>query len=195
MQSFHEVRTDYGYLRRAVFKVPTVVGDVYMAVARTDYANSVRAVVEVDREKLFALWRSSPNDIHSALAHGDASVWRADYKFSQAANGFASGVENPVPLATVGFGKFMPERSVFARLLLPMRSIASEGREVPYVSFTNGVTRTIWLATFEAPYFPVECRIDEAEELHRLAGTKGCSWQTVDDLAPLEYRPAPGHCG
>lgn len=185
MQSFQEVRTDYGYLRRGIFKVPTSVGDVYMSVARTNYRNSERAVVEVEREKFFDLWCASPYYIHATEACGNKVSWQADRKFSYATRGFSSGVENPVPLAEVNFAIHQEATPVFERRwLILKRYLRTDTTRIPYVSFTNGVTRTIWLATFDAPYFPVECCVTEAEGLHRQAGTAGSSWATVEQLVP-----------
>jgi len=48
------------------------------------------------------------------------------------------------------------------------------GRQVvkrtPYIGFTDGVTRTIWLLAYGAKCFPVMCRTENAELLQLMAG-------------------------
>ena len=55
---------------------------------------------------------------------------------------------------------------------------------VPYVAFTDGVMRTLWLAAYAAKSFPVECAVNDAEALQRLAGTAGSCWFSVAELVP-----------
>lgn len=54
------------------------------------------------------------------------------------------------------------------------------------LSFTNDVTRTIWLLTNEAKAFPVECDLQGANLLQALAGLDGGRYKTVEELIPPE---------
>ena len=150
--------------RAALFRVHTSVGDVYMSVSRSNYGNEERAVVEVDCARLFRLWREAPRSEHAGLANlanGNPQTWRADPRFELAAEGFSFGEHDPVPLAEVSCPPSAP---------------------VPYVTLTDGVMRTLWLAAYAAKSFPVECGVHEAEALQRLAGTAGSRWLSVAEL-------------
>ncbi|MEM5312996.1 hypothetical protein [Paraburkholderia sp. JHI869] len=149
--------------RAALFRVRTAVVDVYMSVSRSNYGNEERAVVEVDCARFFTLWRGAPGSEHAALARGNPQTWRADPRFELAAEGFSFGEADPVPLAEVS---------------------CPPGAAVPYVAFTDGVIRTLWLAAYAAKSFPVECAAHEAEALQRLAGTAGSRWLSVAELVP-----------
>lgn len=73
-----------------------------------------------------------------------------DYKFKHAVDGFANNQNSPVPLA------FLSARYV-------------DGH--PYIGFTNGVTRTLWLLVNGAKSFPVEVHKEEsAKYLYEFAG-------------------------
>src|ERR671939_328299 len=68
--------------------------------------------------------------------------WREDYKYNDAVRGFSYGFTNPVPLAWVAYSEIIL-LSVTYKFL---RFGRQEHREhVRYVSFINGITRTIWL--------------------------------------------------
>lgn len=152
----------------AIFRVPTAkVGDVYMRIDQTAYRNEHRAVVVVDAEKFVKAWQAAPYH-REPLAFTDESGWRKDYKFDRAEQGFAHGIENPVPLAFIG---------VFTSENAPIG-----------VGFTNGITRTIWLLANGAKAFPIECSIDEAHALHADAGVPDIPVVTVHDLlADVSY--------
>lgn len=98
----------------------------------------------------------------------------ADYKLKYAIEGFACGLENPVPLAEVG--------------------VDGAGG----VGFTNGITRTLWLLVHRAAAFPVECRTACSSSLNILAGATVCRPRTVQELTwsdeiPLLSGPATLH--
>ncbi|WP_395061821.1 plasmid fertility inhibition factor family protein [Paraburkholderia silvatlantica] len=149
--------------RAALFRVRTSAADVYMSASRSNYGNEERAVVEVDCARFLKLWRDEPRGAHAGLANGTPQTWRADPRFELAAEGFSFGEQDPVPLAEVS---------------------CPAGAAVPYVAFTDGVMRTLWLAAYAAKSFPVECGVTDAEALQRLAGTAGSRWFSVAELVP-----------
>lgn len=55
-------------------------------------------------------------------------------------------------------------------------------RRVPYISFTNGITRTIWLLTYGAKCIPVMCDTQNAELLQMMAGLPDGKPQTIKEL-------------
>ncbi|CDY78648.1 hypothetical protein BGLT_04953 [Caballeronia glathei] len=169
----------------ARFRIATQAGDVYMCAGRTNYLNEERAVVEVDTGRLFALWRAEPNGLHAAQAHGHERTWRRDDKFQHAEEGFQGGKDNPVPLADISCQIGRRRHPIIQKKwLLFERTVGWNEHRFPYVAFTNGVTRTIWLAANGAKYFPVECHVREADRLQELAGLPGGGWKTLDVLVP-----------
>lgn len=184
MRTFDGVKQVF-HFKAAVFRIPTTAGDAFMRVDRTNYLNEERAVVEVDTKRFFALWRKEPSSLHAALSHGNQQTWRADRKFSEAAKGFSKGEDNPVPLADVTCYVATRREPIVEKKWLFFRTIVGWNESpTPYVAFSNGVTRTIWLAAHEAECFPVECHVREADRLQELAGVPGTQWRTVADLLP-----------
>jgi hypothetical protein len=187
MKTFVGVRKIDGHRTEALFRIRTSAGVVYMSVSRTNYLNDERAVVEVDRARFFELWKAEPNSIHRAQAHGNEASWRSDRKLHHTDKGFSFGESNPVPLADVGCAIAMKREPVMSSFLFFFeRKVGEREIETPHVGFTNGVTRTIWLAAHGADCFPVECDLRSAPLLHSLAGTAGSSWITVEKLIPQE---------
>jgi hypothetical protein len=151
---------NYWGKRRAVFKVTTNLRDVYMSVGRDD----IHAVVEVDAQRFLDLWRS-PDSSHPDVAEQTPDTWPSDYKFAQAEEGFGEGEFNPVPLALVHCWRGK-----------------QGGRDG--LSFTDGVTRTIWLLTAGARVFPVSCSLADAPHLQALAGAEETQYRTTAELLP-----------
>ncbi len=60
-----------------------------------------------------------------------------------------------------------------------------EGNSVEYISFTNGVTRTLWLLENGVKVFPIECRIGEARDMQRAVGVADEDYITVEQLLPI----------
>ena len=155
----------YGY--RAVYEVPIQGGrSVFMSVSPTQYMEH-RSVVIVDTERFLALWRACPYPLHKEIAHGSPDTWEKDYKYEDAKDGFSAGEMNPVPLARINFSTAY--LSLFPRIPILNRL----SRYIEFVSFTNGITRTIWLFCQGAPYFPVEVNTEDAEGLAHAAGVSG----------------------
>jgi hypothetical protein len=190
MQTFHGRVTLFNSLN-AVFRVPTLDrGEVFMRIARTNYCNDARAVVEVDADRFLALWRQDVDGLHADIANGNARTWVGDRKFPDAEDGFAQGEANPVPLADVGCEIRALRKPVYRSSFgLFSRFAGYEQENVPVVSFTNGVTRTIWLLAHGARVFPVMCSSQDAPLLQRLAGLPGGNWCTVDELVPAAAVP------
>lgn len=184
MQTLSENRDIY-FVECAVFRVPTAKrGDVFMRAERPNYNADRKAVVEVDAARFLALWRQ-PLSSHSDIASGDPASWPSDYKYHWAEDGFASGSENPVPLATVSCGRatsdLIEKRPHF---LIFKKNVVIAPKGSPWLGFTDGITRTIWLLANGATVFPVECALDEAEELQQMAGVHGGRPMVLSDLIP-----------
>lgn len=156
-----------------VFEVPLSVGTapVYMRAVIKHGMHSRRAVVFVDAQKFHAYWRAELYGIHDEQAQGSRATWPKDRKFPEASRGFAQGINNPVPLAYV-HARSEQKRFPITKSVLGVfkRTIGYETRPVNYVTFTDGVTRTIWLLNFGAPVFPVMVDQTEAAALHALCG-------------------------
>ncbi|CAE6958610.1 hypothetical protein R70211_06768 [Paraburkholderia domus] len=180
------MKTLYGIARHtggryAVFKVPTNLGDVFMKIARDEST----AVVEVDAERFLDLWRG-PLSSHCEVAHGTVDTWPSDYKFADAEEGFSEGEWNPVPLALVSCATGHEYNLVESRSLFGLRKRLQsvQGKQHDQLSFTNGVTRTIWLLTAGAKAFPVSCHVDDAPLLQERAGANDTRFMTTAELLP-----------
>lgn len=53
----------------------------------------------------------------------------------------------------------------------------------PYLDFTNGVTRTIFLLASGVSEFPVKCAVSSAKLLWELAGVDACPPVLLSDFA------------
>lgn len=184
MQTFIGVQQVH-HFQAAVFQIPTSRGEVFMYEQRPNYMNSERAVVEVDAEKFLDLWRQ-PFSSHPEVASGTPQTWPDDSKFHWPDEHFMEGRKNPVPLAQVSCRIVTRQNPVWRRKFGVFKSLVSiETIQSPSVHFTDGVTRTIWLLTFGAERFPVECPVADAPLLQKLAGVSGGCFSTVDQLVPL----------
>lgn len=109
-------------------------------------------VAYVDASRFYSVWRRQ-----SLLDPGDyqgcprIENMPRDYKYSDAQRGFEHGAENPVPLADVGFDT--------------------------RISFTNGITRTLWLIYNGAKAFPVST--DSEESARRLVRELGAAQNII----------------
>jgi len=173
------------HFQAAVFQIPTSRGEVFMYEELSSYMNSERAVVEVDAEKFLNLWRQ-PFSSHPEVANGTPQTWPNDSKFHWPDEHFMEGLKNPVPLAQVSCRMVARQNPLSQRKFGLFKSLESiETIQSPSVHFTDGVTRTIWLLTFGAERFPVECPVEDAPLLQKLAGVSGGSFTPVDQLVPL----------
>lgn len=110
-------------------------------------------VVHLDAENFYRAWLKASPAMRSCRSAD--CICRADmpgdYKFRWAAEGFAQGPSNPVPLAEAGVYR------------------ESNGRF--HVGFSNGITRTFWLLANRCPAFPVKIYgSDSAKLLHQVVG-------------------------
>lgn len=154
---------------RAIFHIPLPNrSPVFMSLPPCDVEDSSRSVVVVRARTFLTAWQANPNNIHAGIANGNPTMWIKDRKFQEAAKGFEPGIENPVPLAEV-------ECSMHENLRGPswFRFLSYARDKQASVSFTNGVTRTIWLLVNGAESFPVECRSHSASLLAQHCGTDG----------------------
>lgn len=163
-----------------VFTVPLPYRNpVFMSVDVNEYSREHYGIVIVDAEKFLHLWRSELRSIHSAVANGSPETWSNDYKYKYAVDGFAWGRKNPVPLADISYG-IETQPIISHRFLCFGRT---EHKEIHYISFTDGITRTIWLLTQGCTAFPIKCNILSARELYRIAAAPETPFHTVAELA------------
>jgi len=155
---------------------------VFMRMTGSNYRNTERMVVVVDAQRFLFHWRADRDGHHAAEANGDPSTWIHDYKFDLAVDGFAQGIQNPVPLADVGCW-LKPDlpRSEMSKMAVDPHTPAA----TPVVSFTNGITRTLWLLVHGAPSFPVECSRSEAELLSHYCGVPGIVPQSAYEVTGM----------
>ena len=175
----------------AIFPVPLADREpVFMCVQETPYENENRGVVIVEARKFLKLWRADPYMHHQEIATGNPQTWRQDRKFTAAAEGFSYGIKNPVPLPEVEYAE-VKILSVSYKFLRFGRK--EHIRHVRYLSFINGITRTIWLLSHGCQAFPVECWMPAARKLHRAASVAGTQVVTVRDVQqgriPVHHLP------
>lgn len=169
--------------QQIVFTVPLPRRNpVFMSMALNDYSRNYFGVVVVDSIKFLQLWRSEPNSIHRDVANGSPATWPNDRKYDLAVKGFSHGRTNPVPLADVSYGVAI-RTSTTKNFFGLRKEIRRE--DVPYVGFSNGITRTIWLLTQGCPAFPIQCNLDGARDLHRIASPPGTQFYTASELADV----------
>jgi hypothetical protein len=154
------------------------------------YLGTVKLGVMVEARKFLNLWRADPYKEHQEIAEGTPATWRQDYKYKHAVKGFSYGFTNPVPLPEIGYAE-EDIRSVTSTFLRFGRK--EHTRHVRFVSFLDGLTRTIWLLSHGCNAFPVECLMSSAPNLHRAAGVAGTQVFTVrevqEGLIPVNHKP------
>lgn len=171
------------HFQAVVFQIPTSRGEVFMYEQRSNYMNAERAVVEVNSKKFLQLWRE-PFSSHPEVACGNPTTWPNDSKFHWPDGHFAEGLKNPVPLAQVSVRIVTIKTPIWRRKWYFHKSLSGvDTTESPSLNFTDGVTRTIWLLTFGAKSFPVQCSTAEAPLLQKLVGAGSC-YKTLDELLP-----------
>lgn len=151
---------------------------VFMSVKEISCDNKKNGVVIVDSEKFLDLWRKDIYSGHQGLSHGNPQTWINDKKYPEQAKYFSFGRDNPVPLALVSCE--IGTRPIVANNISFGRDERKE--QFRYVTFTNGITRTIWLLTNGCEAFPIECEMPRAKYLHQIAAVPGTDLFTVDEL-------------
>ena len=168
---------------KIVFTIPLPnLSPVFMSVDITEYGKENTGIVIVDADKFVNLWRSAPNNMHAEEANGSPTTWPNDYKYHHAEKGFSHGRGNPVPLADISYGESMRTPLVHAP---PGIRMGECSEKIPYIAFTNGITRTIWLLSHGCSAFPVKCRMPGAQGLYHAAAAEGTSFHTLGEFAKI----------
>ncbi len=142
---------------------------VYMSADRS-LQNSKRTIVMVESNKLLELWRNDPLTRHAEIAYGNPESWCKDYKYHNAEQGFLAGKDNPVPLAEISYQELS---EAYHKKRVTSRLFQQNPKKISCISFTNGITRTIWLLSNGASHFPVELYdFSEAEKLANIMQTE-----------------------
>ena len=139
---------------QAIWKVKLDKGQFCFMSVDSCEGNDTKWVVHVDADRFYYRWlKSFKNEMLKGQVSFDVPLrqdMHLDRKFADAVEGFAEGVENPVPLADVN----VYEMSGFDRIV-----------------FGGGITRTLWLLSHHAQSFPVSVSgSEEASFLQKLAG-------------------------
>ena len=185
MNIIHSIRKDSFWGTQIVFEVPLASNtNVYMRIDHRGALEHERSVVIVDALRFLALWKLEPYNFNSELSRGNPDTWKSDRKFSHAEQGFSKGVTDPVPLANVVCNPHIEHDAMYEKKYIFVKKLVGyKEREFDYVDFNNGITRTIWLLTHGAPYFPVECHnTDGTERLYQNCGVQGSEIYTVHQL-------------
>lgn len=139
-----------GHRRGIVWRVPVPgQSDVFMCLP--NYAGQSNFVVHVNGLAFYRAWLALP------VTHYQSCPLKPDMpkdrKFKHAASCFGAGIDSPVPIADVGP---WVDQGIFK------------------VSFTDGITRSLWLLAHDVPTFPVLCSdLDSASLLADKAGVAG----------------------
>lgn len=171
LPTFTGVAKIFGWLTAATFAVLLKNGRSVHMQAELPGGEDCYAVVLVDAARFVQLWRS-PRSSHREVALLDEATWPTDYKYQEAVDGFSHGAENPVPLAEVSCGVI--SQDVFERrqrFLWWKKDVMVARQGEVFLSFTNGITRTIFLLANGAKEFPVRCERSAADLLFQLAGS------------------------
>lgn len=160
MVEYIGVRKLNGYMNAMVYRVGTASGDVFMSFKGSEEEAQTRVAI-VDASVFLNLWRASPYALHADIANGNPRTWKKDYKYTDAENGFREGFDNPVPLGLVSYEN-TPHKGIWTKLV--SRNIVPGS-----VSFTDGITRTIWLLSNGAKSFPIEVSDGQAVKLSNIA--------------------------
>ncbi|WP_448213474.1 plasmid fertility inhibition factor family protein [Colwellia sp. MEBiC06753] len=154
-----------------------------MSIQKKDFCNDKRCVVLVNSENFLQLWRNEPWSIHDEERMGNKHTWPNDRKYPNAVKVFSHGEESPVPLAEVGADIHDEVKTIYQRKWLLFNvKIGVERQRTPFVSFNDGITRTLWLMVNGAEYFLVKCDVPSALVLAQYAGVDTDAYITVDDL-------------
>ncbi|WP_369160803.1 plasmid fertility inhibition factor family protein [Candidatus Thiodiazotropha sp. LNASS1] len=184
MIELHSITSDYSGTK-GIFEIKLDKEKVvYMSIAKTNFNNDERCVVVVDATKFLKLWKAEPYSIHSDISMGNPETWKNDRKYHHAVKGFSFGISNPVPLANVVCNEHVISKPIYERkYILFKKLLRIEEIGINYVSYINGITRTIWLLCNGAKSFPIECNLkDGAQRLAEYAGYGKNSFCTVEQL-------------
>lgn len=183
LPTFVGVRRLFGYLEAACFEVALPDGRVLHLSAELPSDDDVYAVVLVDAKRFLSLWRS-PLSSHRDIATMDETTWPSDHKFLDAVAGFDCGRDNPVPLAEVSCSRMTNDVvRKRRRFWLWNETVIVARAGEPYLGFTNGVTRTIFMLAGGVSAFPVKCAVSSAKLLWELADVEAYPSVLLSDLA------------
>lgn len=141
-------------------------------------------IVFIDGERFLKLWQNLIPLQQPQLSFGNESVWRADYKYHWPEKHFAQGKSNPVPLAKVGCHQYIRHEVIEKKwLFLFKKRIGYKEHIETACSFTDGITRTIWLLANGVTAFPVY--VYNKTDAQLLAKHAGISNNSYYDLVEL----------
>jgi hypothetical protein len=169
------------YRADAFFDVPIENGEVTMVFNAHRHQPDYCAVVWVEELPFRELWKNEEAIIH-LQAFGNPEIWRKEERFDKVGIGFGESKTRPMPMGLVHYEQYMRRtrrRSGFGG------KWDESYEHVDSIGFTDGITRSIWLMSHGARFFPIRCTISGAEKLHDLAGAPGSKVWTVKSLLDL----------
>ncbi|CAK7053932.1 MAG: hypothetical protein BACD_02605 [Bacteroides rodentium] len=189
MKTFHKIGKRPNGNRCAIFRISTDRGDQFLC-TDTEPESEDFSVVEVDTNHFLEMWRNDTYAPHLDASQGNPATWVKDDKFHDAEAGFAHGESNPVPLALVTCAIRNEAKNIWKRRYFFFKEYAGQQivKRVPYITFTNGITRTIWLLAYGAKCFPVICETKNADLLQLMAGLPDGKPQTLQKLIESSVR-------
>lgn len=163
---------------RLVFTVPLPNrSPVFMQQRALPYEQTHFSVVIVDAARFMRLWRCYK--LHREWTDGSPETWRRHRRYPDAEEGFGAGLQNPVPLAQIGYGTSIERRTSYSFLWFGR---AEHTESISHAHPVNGVMRTIWLLSHDCTEFPVQIDVASARGLFVAAGAEGTSLYTVAEL-------------
>jgi hypothetical protein len=156
---------------------------VFMSLSKYS-CNKNSCVVVVDSEKFLKLWQKEPYGCETFLSNGNIQIWQKDNKHHLSEKGFSFGIKNPVPLSDISFYEYVDKKAVYkSKWFFVKEYIGSFENRFNYLVVGNGITRTIWLLSKSAKYFPVKCEsYNSAKKLSSVAGYGENNFSVAYDL-------------
>ncbi|HIF9170109.1 TPA: plasmid fertility inhibition factor family protein [Photobacterium damselae] len=137
--------------------------EVYMREALNHHEDS-GFIVFVDSARFESVWFKCAGEYspHLHLARGTKQHRMDDDKFGNADDAFLLSKDSPVKLAFLSVNSY----------------------QIPNISFTDGVTRTVWLLAHGASCFPIYVyREKDAQHVHQFVGLRNISFISLQELS------------
>lgn len=119
--------------------------------------------ISIEAQLFKKLWKNTNYLAHIDVAKGNESTWINDYKYKWAELGFSKSKENPVPFADISYEVNIYKMSIIKKRFPFFTKPFGEIKHS--ISFSDGITRTIWLLCNGAKELPFSISTDDAYNL------------------------------